>query len=189
MISPRTRKVFLGPVEETDIETLLFWRNSESYRNHCSFRDGVVTRPEYLAELESDRRRDRHEQYLVFDRHSNKPVGTVYSYGYSSLDGHVFMTAYIDDRFRGFGYGAHAVALFSTYLFQEYGLFKIYTDVYSDNALSVRPLLRFGFKKEGHFVGHRIKNGKRLDMIRLAAHKEILEKAREFSLRLGAANL
>ncbi len=150
-------------------------------------RDTVISLKEYHAELQQDRERDRHEQYIIVRRRDTVPLGTIFSYGYSKHDGHVFITCFVERSFLSIGYGVEATALFGPYLMEEYGLYKIYMDVYADNMGSLRSLLRYGFQVEGRFVGHRVVDGKHRDVVRLAAYQETVQRARRFALRLGAS--
>ncbi len=186
MITPSTRSIFLAPVRDEDISLLWTWRSSDAYRSLCSSRDFFVTREQFVEELSKDREGDRHEQYMIVRKRDKLPIGTIFSYGYSECDGHVFVTCFIDTPCVGKGYGVHATALFVTYLSLEYGIYKVYMDVYADNLASLYLLSRFGLREEGRFAGHRVHRGKRRDVIRLAGFGPSFCKAKALALRFGA---
>jgi RimJ/RimL family protein N-acetyltransferase len=140
---------------------------------------------EFRVELEKDFAFDRHEQYIICRRSDSMPVGTIFSYGLNRFDGHVFITTFLEDDYVGSGFGAEAFILFAIYLIQKFGLFKIYADVYEYNLLSMKTLLKWGFKEEGRFKQHRVYNDRRWDMVRLAVYATDLERALRFGRRLG----
>jgi len=107
-------------------------------------------------------------------------IGTIYAYSLNLTDRHLFVTTYITKEFQGLGYGPEVFALFIEYLFENLPLYKVYTDVYSYNTNSVRCLKKAGFVEEGRFVGHRLVNGTRYDMMRLALFKESTDLIKSF---------
>lgn len=186
MLAPHTKRIYLSPVRDCDVEILWKWRNTPQYMTLCSMRNTTISLEEYRIELECDKASDRHEQYLIIRKRDEHPIGTVFSYGFAEHDGHLFITCYIEQAYSQMGYGVDATALFGCYLAEEYGLHKIYADVYGDNARSLRLLTRFGFQEEGRFIGHRLVEGARRDIVRLACYQQVFESARKLVLRLGA---
>lgn len=186
MIAPRTKRIFLTPISSKDFSLLYEWRNSQSFRDKCSHRREPITAEEFRTELEKDFARDRHEQYMICRRSDKLPVGTIFSYGLNRLDGYVFVTTFLKDDYVGSGFGVEAFVLFATHLVQKLCLFKIYTDVYEYNLLSMKTLLKWGFKEEGRFKQHRVYRDRRWDMVRLAVYATDLNRVLEFGKRLGA---
>ena len=82
------------------------------------------------------------------------------------------------------GYGAEAFALFMLHLFENLDLHKVYAEVYSYNEFSLSCLKSAGFVEEGRFKGHRLLNGKRHDLVRLAFFSTELPRLRRFIDRL-----
>ncbi len=187
MIAPHTKRIFLSPVTDADTPLLFAWRNTEAMRALCSCRRNTVTADEFASELAHDFSYDRHEQYLVVRCGDECPVGTIYSYNVNLEDGYAFITTFIDQQYRGKGYGVHAFLLFATHLFERFRLFKIYTETYAYNEYSLRTSRNAGLIEEGRFKGHRIHDGIRHDLYRLALYRDdALEHMRKLALRLGS---
>ena len=185
MIAPRTKRIFLRPITPNDLEFLYCWRNSQSFIDKCTHRHQSVTMEAFCAELENDLVRDRHEQYLICRRFDGLPIGTIFSYNLNRIDGYVFITIFLSDDYVGSGLGVEAFILFSIYLIQKFNLFKIYTDVYEYNLLSLKTMLHWGFEEECRFKQHRLYQKQRWDMIRLAVYATDLSRALKLGKRLG----
>jgi RimJ/RimL family protein N-acetyltransferase len=92
-------------------------------------------------------------------------------------DGHCFIGAFIDEKYRRRGYGPETMLLYVRYLFAMYALRKIYVEIFDYNALSLGSLLSTGLPegcitKEGCFKGHRYFNGAYHDVHRFAIYPE-----------------
>ncbi|MBI2482319.1 MAG: GNAT family N-acetyltransferase [Candidatus Vogelbacteria bacterium] len=186
MLYPHTKRVFLSPATEENINLLWQWRNSNSFRGLCSNRQDTLSLEEFSQELVGDNKRDRHEQYIICRTKDKLPVGTIFSYNYNSTHGYLSVTTYINDRYVSHGYGVEAFLLFGAYLFLTYDLYKIYTEVYAYNENSLKIMLKAGFKEEGRFRGHRLHNGSRSDLIRLAFFQEDIGPQLEWLKKLGS---
>ena len=161
---------------EADIQKLFEWRNSESYLRLCSVRRYTVSFEKFKTEIETDFKRDRHTQSIISK--DEKPIGTIFSYNFNKIDGHAFFTAYIEPDFEKKGYGAIAVVIFLIKFFEAFPvLYKVYVEVYDYNNISLKSLVNGGFKTEGVFKEHRLVDGKRYDLIRLAFYRSDLDTA------------
>ena len=165
MVGPRTRRIFLRPITEEDLPILWRWRNSQSFRDFCSCRKEEISLNEFETEIQEDFTADRHEQYMICQAKTDEPMGTIFSYGFDPVNGHVSITTYLSDGNHGLSYGPEAFLLFIAHLFEAYNLFKIYTEVYDYNDLSLRTMLKGGFIEEGRFKGHRLYKEGRCDLL------------------------
>lgn len=168
------RGITLREITENDLPILHNWRNSDHFMTFCSTRRNRVGIDEFKQELTSDFRKDRHVQCLI--TRMEKPIGTIYSYGLNKTDGYVYITTYLAIGNECKGYGAIALALFMKYLFESFGLYKIYTEAYSYNTLSLKTMRNAGFSEEGVFKGHRLIDGERYDLVRLAFFRDTRER-------------
>lgn len=150
----KTRRINLRPIEETDLMILHRWRNEPRFLNFCSVRKNLVTFEEFVNEFRYDIEHDRHLQ-LIIERLSDpiQIVGTLYSYSFNLIDGHCFITIYLDQKYDRRGYGVEATALFLYHLFESYPLNKIYMEVYDYNRSSWSNLEGAGFVLEGGIQG------------------------------------
>lgn len=170
---------------QEDMESLWSWRNSPQYLRYCSCRREAISLEEFKLELERDFSCDRHEQYMICKRKTEEPIGTIFSYNYNFVDGYTFVTTFLSYGNEGSGRGVEAFLLFVVHLFEAYELHKVYTEVYEYNQLSLRTMLNGGLVEEGRFKEHRLFEERRWDLIRLAAFRHDLPRARNLVLRLG----
>lgn len=171
-------------INENDLPILHLWRNSDQFMTLCSTRRNTVTFDEFRHELAADFERDRHAQYLILRK--GIPIGTIYSYNLNKTDGYVFTTIYLVNEHTRKGYGVIAFALFMNYLFQSQNLHKIYTEAYSYNVSSLQAMRNAGFVEEGTFKEHRLLNGRRYHLVRLAFFRDSLPNLQRFLTRLTA---
>jgi len=177
MLTILGRSLELNELVESDLVTLCNWRNSACYMQFCTSRRSALSLDEFKEEIFRDFSTDRHAQFII--RRRGIAIGTIFSHGLSRVDGHVFITTYIDEKYQTLGFGPEAFVLFFDYLVHTEDLFKVYTDVYSYNRNSLDGLLKVGFVEEGRFVGHRLFDGNRHDVIRLAFYTEKLLSVRK----------
>lgn len=182
----RKGQVSLRPIQETDLQLLLQFRNDFKFRALCSQRREVIDFEAFRSELCSDFRRDRHQQYIIeINRGEVIPAGTIYSYGLNREDGHCFITVFVVEAFMRRGYGLDAAALLAVFLFESLNLHKIYLEVYDYNQLSTSTAMNFGCVEEGRFKEHRFFDGRRWDLVRFAFYKRDVPKAIVFLERRG----
>lgn len=156
----------LRELQEEHLPILHLWRNSDDFMGLCSTRRNSVSLEEFRVELDSDLKKDRHNQFLIF--RNEECIGTLYSYNFNRTDSYVFVTIFVAEPWRDKGYGAEAMIIFLEYLFREYGLYKVYAEVYSYNLESLHTLVSGKFVEEGRFRGHRLYHNERCDLIRMA---------------------
>ena len=104
------KRVRLRPCEETDMDTMYKWRNDMSTLHLWSIRRHTVNFDEFAAELKADFAIDRHIQLMIEKVADNSVVGTIYSYNAQFVDGHCWITIYIEPDKTRVGFGAEAVA-------------------------------------------------------------------------------
>jgi len=90
------KRVRLRPCEETDMDTMYKWRNDMSTLHLWSIRRHTVNFDEFAAELKADFAIDRHIQLMIEKVANNSVVGTIYSYNAQFVDGHCWITIYIE---------------------------------------------------------------------------------------------
>lgn len=135
---------------------------------------------EFRRELAVDFQKDRHMQFLAFRTSNKKPAGTIWSYSYGRRDEYCFISTYIHPIYKNRGYGAELFSQFLRYLLDTFDIFKVYTDVYGNNKSSLDVLIKAGFQIEGVFRGHRLFDGARIDLVRLAFFTEQKNKLTDF---------
>lgn len=170
MIKIEWRTLLLQQLSDENIPQLFKWRNSISFVQYLTTRPLSPDIDSFILELKKDFNTDRHQQFIIFkDTHY---IGTIYSYSYNSIDKFCFISIYVDDRYTKLGHGIKACLLFCNYLFEKFGLFKIYFDVYEYNTAIINLLNRQNIISEGRFYKQHLKEGKRFDVFRFAIYSE-----------------
>lgn len=175
----------LRPIEESDLRTLYVWRNESEYLSLFSPRRTVISYEKFVAEHKRDMERERHLQFIAEIVGRNRVLGTIYSYNFNLVDGHVFMGGYMPKDTRGLGYGAITCMLYISYLFEFFPLHKIYFEALGYNKFSLPLLQNFGFTEEGRFREHRFYDGERHDLIRMAVYRDGLGKIQSLLSKLS----
>jgi RimJ/RimL family protein N-acetyltransferase len=103
----------------------------------------------------------------------DEPVGTMYTYRYSS-DGHLYISIFVSDKVRRRGVGVKAFSLWCEELMNELDLFKIYVEVYDYNSAVIRLLNRFGAIQEARLKEHRKNCEVRCDLLLFALYRDTI---------------
>lgn len=176
-----TKALNIHPISEDNCIILYEWRNSEIFRKFCSTRRATVEFKDFIEELKSDFERDRDEQYIAFRKRDKKPVGTIWVYNMNLIDGHCFITTFVDHKYLRLGYGVEMFAALMNYLFvSQPNLNKLYTEAYSYNKHSISIMKKFGFFEEGIFPEHRLLNSQRYSLYRLAFYRKQFNEKKDF---------
>lgn len=186
MLILRGRLIWLKEITNEDLAILYEWRNDFNFMSLCSTRRNEVSFDEFKKEIANDFKRDRHLQCLILKE--KIPIGTIYAYNLNRTDGYVFVTIYIVAGYEKAGFGSESFATFLLHLFQSLLLHKIYVEVYSYNKHSLDCLRRAGFVEEGRFKEHRLHQGERHDLIRLAFFRKEIARFKNFIDRLHNFN-
>ncbi len=173
------RSVALVPVKQEHFAVLAAWRNAADYRVTCTTDTNVTT-----AEAAGRMAQRRPFQFMIIHER-RRAIGTIYANRYSASDGHLFVTTYLSDGNRGFGYGPIALVLATLYAFHwNTGLRKVYYEVYSDNEDSRKcfdgGLRRLGFEQEAVLRQHRFNNGVYRTVSIFSFFSESVDKLRGF---------
>lgn len=112
-----------------------------------------------------------HEFFLIKDD-KNDVAGMIYSYKYSPENGHCHVSVYIPPEYQGSGLGAFAGLRFLDYLFRNYSLRRVQTEVYAYNTQSLESQKRCGFEETGRIPEYRYYNGTYHDLILLSVGRD-----------------
>jgi RimJ/RimL family protein N-acetyltransferase len=168
-----TGRVALRPASKDHFDYLYRWRNDPQYLESCSVRRYPVSREEFDEEMRGDFQRDRHLQFIIYNKAGDHPMGTIFSYNFNLVDGHVFLTTYLEEEFQNMGFGVDAFLTLCKFLFDSYPIRKIYVEVYEYNSNSLGSLSKF-FSEEGRFKKHRYLKGEYWDLLRLTFWRDQL---------------
>ncbi len=186
VVYPETKRVRLVPLRDVHLPILHHWRNSATFLRNCTNRRSGIDYSGFVAELNGDFRRDRHEQFVVQRKSDGEFIGTVYSYNFNRVDAYAFITIFLQDDKQHLGYGVDGVALLLQHLFTTRGLFKVYMEVYEYNSAVINVIKKTGvMTEEGRFRKQRLWNGERYDVVRFAIFIDSLVAINNFLSKLG----
>jgi RimJ/RimL family protein N-acetyltransferase len=180
------KSVSLIPIEDCHIPILFTWRNQLSFLNNCTSRIETKSIDNFEKELLRDFEKDRHRQFIIEIGQGNF-VGTIYSY--NELDKFCFVTIFIKESKQNIGFGFIAFILFNYWLFNEFELFKTYSDIYDYNFASKNLFEKQKASHEGKFLGQKLFQGKRFDVNRYAVYaKNVDEWVEKLSHKIKIEN-
>lgn len=107
----------------------------------------------------NERFRIYYHEFFIIENQSKETIGFIYSHEYYPNDRHLKISTYVKDTKRYSGYGAIATIKFSDYLFRNYSLNKIFTNVYGYNNNSINNNIKGGLELEGCIKSFRYLNG------------------------------
>jgi len=166
-----TERITLNKVTSNDYPVLFKWRNSQKYREFVHYNTSVVSYKKFIEEFKADAQ-VRPLQFIIKRKTHNDFVGLIFTHSSSKDNSYCFVNLYIEERFEKNGYGPEAFALMLCHLFEEKNFYKLYFEVFEYNQNSLSSLQTAGFKIEGRFIGHKILNGVKYDVLRFAAYKD-----------------
>lgn len=166
-------RIFLRPITEKDGANIVRWRNSVKVRSHCMTKT-EITEESNLKFYKENVETGKYKQFIV-ERIEEEtglasyPIATVYlkdiDYENKRCELCIFTSSDVEWNPEG---QTIAIKLLIEKAFQEYGMHKIYTYVFSKFPEEVNLLQNAGFIIEATLKEEAInENGKFEDLIRL----------------------
>jgi len=154
----------LRPVEESDLELMLTWRNALTVRR-AMFTQHEISWDEHQAWFRRVQT-DESKQWFLYLNHNNVASGVVYFTDFDAPQRIAFWGFYASpDTTPGTGLRMSLDAIEKA--FNELGLEKLNADVLVTNSRSIDMHKKVGFSQEGCFREHFFDGEKRVDVIRL----------------------
>jgi ribosomal-protein-alanine N-acetyltransferase len=150
-------RLSLRPVEPDDYDFLQRHWNSAPIRRMTN-QQTPLQREDIESKIESS---DSSVFLLVVA--DDSPVGLIWLFDISHVNGRVEVGYWITDSAQGKGYATEALEAVTTYAFEELRLHKIVARVFAGNTPSIAVLERVGFEREGVVSEHYFVNGEFLD--------------------------
>jgi UDP-4-amino-4,6-dideoxy-N-acetyl-beta-L-altrosamine N-acetyltransferase len=89
-----------------------------------------------------------------------------------------------DHNFRGRGIGSYCEYWMQQYAFDGLGLFKLWGEILATNGPMLRIHDAFGFRREGLFRAHVVKDGQRIDVVRVGMLADEWQRVRAHNAEL-----
>lgn len=173
---------YLRPVRSDDREKILHWRNLPDVSKYM-YSDHQITEEEHNRWFDKIMKDGRSCKYwiIVYDKGE---IGLASITDIDEVNKRGCYASYIvGQNLRGKGFGTIAEYYILRYFFEDLGLNKICAEVFSFNKAGINVHKSLGFREEGLYRQHRIKNGEFLDVVALAmlrsewnVHKPRIEK-------------
>jgi UDP-4-amino-4,6-dideoxy-N-acetyl-beta-L-altrosamine N-acetyltransferase len=158
--------ITLRDLQAEDKAMLLTWRNLPDVARYM-YTDHHITDPEHERWF-SGVFGDPTRRYWII-RAEGEDVGLVNLYSISDQNKRCHWAFYVaNPNARGKGVGTAVEYIVMKHVFEERGFNKLCCEVLASNEPVVRHHLRCGFREEGRFRQHVIKDGQAIDVVALA---------------------
>ena len=163
----RGKKIRLTAVNKEDLPTIASWYEDSVFSRMF---DATPAIPKSRVDLEQwleGRQREKYDFLFAI-----RPLDNERLIGYIELDGILWphqngwLSIGLGDKESwGQGNGREAMELILNFTFHELNLHRIQLTVFSYNDRAIKLYKRLGFKQEGVYREHILRDGKRFDMI------------------------
>lgn len=162
---PKREDYRLRRLEESDLEQVLEWRNSERIRVNM-YTDHIITMDEHRLWFEKINK-DESAVYRILE-FQGFPIGVVNATQIDKHNRKCFWAFYLGSTKIPLGSGAIMEFLFLEYIFNELGIRKLCCEVFAFNLSTIKLHKKFGFREEGCLKQHILKNNQYEDVICMA---------------------
>jgi len=139
--------VRLRPIEDSDAEAIVNWRNSDFVRQHFIFQDAFTVEMQ-LRWMENHVKVGKVAQFII--EADETPAGSVFLRDIDRIHAKGEFGIFLGDpRFAGQGVGAEATKQVLSYGFGSLGLNRIFLRALAGNKRAIRSYERSGFRHEG----------------------------------------
>lgn len=143
------QKVRLRPITISDTALIVKWRNNDSVRQNFIFQE-PFTCEMHEAWMKNKVQTGEVVQYIIEDKTTNDPVGSVYLKDMSKKNKNAEYGIFIgEDSARGKGFGSETANLFSQFGLNTLGLHRIFLRVFAENKGAIKSYKKAGFVIEG----------------------------------------
>jgi RimJ/RimL family protein N-acetyltransferase len=181
MVSMRGRSVGLRPLNRPDFPLLYEWRSELAalpswtlgFRRIVRFEEFVQETDAWLRDAVT---------MIVVDLESGAAAGFARAYHLNTVDGYAYVMGYAAEPYRLRRHTAEATALFGRYLFEQFPLRKICSEVFEFNEQAIRLNRKLGFRDAGRLRQHVWWRDRYWDLLQFELFREDFDEAmRRFS--------
>ncbi|KHF39878.1 UDP-4-amino-4,6-dideoxy-N-acetyl-beta-L-altrosamine N-acetyltransferase [Halalkalibacter okhensis] len=159
---------YLRELSESDLELVLNWRNSKPIQKYM-YTDHNITMLEHQEWFKRVEKNENHIVRLLV--YNEEPIGLVTINNFDNKNNKCYWGFYIGDRNAPRGSGTIMGILALELIFENLQVRKLCAEVLENNIKSLNFHKKLGFKEEGRFVDHIVKNNQHFDVIPLALFK------------------
>ncbi|MEH2192961.1 MAG: UDP-4-amino-4,6-dideoxy-N-acetyl-beta-L-altrosamine N-acetyltransferase [Nostoc sp.] len=165
MEKPKSEDYRLRALEESDLQQVLEWRNSDRIRANM-YTDHIISMDEHREWFEKITKDDK-DVYKIFEFKA-RSLGVVNATQIDRVNQKCSWAFYLGDENVPLGSGAVMEFLFLKYIFEELKIRKLCCEVFGFNLTTIKLHQKFGFREEGCFKQHIFKNNIYQDVISMA---------------------
>ena len=159
----------LRPLQESDLEMVLSWRNSERVRANM-YTDHIISFEEHQTWFKKIKDEPTVD-YLICE-FQNHPIGLVNFINIDKNNNKCYWGFYLGETATPLGGGGALGFISMEYIFELVNFRKVCSEVLSFNNKSLKLHKKFSFQEEGCFKKHIYKNLEYQDVICLALFQE-----------------
>lgn len=161
-------KIILRSITEDDTPNIIRWRNNPNVMKYFIIQQ-PLTAENHTKWLRTKVASGEVAQFILYEKDSNRPVGSVYLRNINQLHEKAEYGIFIgEDDAREKGYGTEAAKLMVEYAFHTLNLHKVYLEVLAENERAQRSYSKVGFVKEAYQKDEVRINGVYKDLILMA---------------------
>lgn len=171
------KRYCLQSMGEKDLQLVLKWRNSPRVSKEM-YTDRKITWEEHVNWFKSCQTSKEVENFLCYLE--QEAIGVVSITDIDMKNRRCSWGIYIGREDAPKGSGTKMGYLALQHVFNDLKLQKIWVEVLANNAVSLKFHKKLGFRVEGIFRRHILKNGKYEDVVRFALFKKIFSERSRF---------
>ncbi|MDF2557706.1 MAG: pseudaminic acid biosynthesis N-acetyl transferase [Bacillales bacterium] len=144
-------KILLRPIEMSDTEDVLRWRNNSEVRKNFVYQE-LLTKEDHISWMQNMVETKKVVQFIIVDKDTNQSVGSVFLRDIDLKNQKAEYGIFIGEvQAHGKGFGTEAAKLINGFGFDELKLNKIFLRVFADNHAGIKSYSKAGFVEEGLF--------------------------------------
>ena len=162
--------VKLIPMEKKYLITLFNWENDISIKYLINENSKILTQKEFKKKFFE--KTNNNIFLLIMALKNNEIIGFINGIGYNKIDRYIYTNGFIKDINENKEMFNESALLFYKYIFDNFNVRKIYSELYSYNIQYAKTLRELGFKKELKLEDYKFFNGKYHSKYVLSLDKE-----------------
>lgn len=169
-MSLKGKLVKLVPLEKKYMITLFNWENDISIKYLIDEDSKILTQKEFNKKIYE--RTNNNIFLLIMTLKNNEIIGFIRGKGYNRIDRYIYTNGFVENIEENKNMFKESAILFYKYIFDNFNVRKIYSELYSYNIQYAKILRELGFKKELKLEGYKFFNGKYHSKYVLSLNKE-----------------
>ncbi len=177
----KDKDIILKPLQYEDIELVRNWRNSEEVSQYM-YTDSEISEERQKQWFESVKKDFTQKYWLII--HKDKKLGVANLYNIKDNFKTTYWGFYLGDTsVRGQGVGKKVEFNMLKMVFDDMQYNKLLCEVFVSNDAVIKMHEKFGFRREGYFRQHILKNNTYHDVVSMAMLKSEWLKLKPFLLQ------